>query len=123
MYLVDLHTSSFFFSVGFRVKSSHQIARRVVSTLTAATGLLLFLPFFPIVVLMVRLSSPGPIFFRQTRVGMGGRNFTVYKFRTMRTDAEASGAKWASKDDPRATRIGSLMRKVRLDEVPQLWNV
>ena len=105
------------------MKPSQQIARRIVSTLTAAAGLLLFLPFFPFVVLMVRLSSPGPIFFRQTRVGMGGRNFTVYKFRTMRTDAEAAGAKWASKDDPRATKIGRFMRKIRLDEVPQLWNV
>jgi sugar transferase (PEP-CTERM system associated) len=123
LYLDGLRPSSFIYSEGFRVRPSQQIARRIVSTLTAATGLLLFLPFFPVVVLMVRLSSPGPIFFRQTRVGMGGRNFTVYKFRTMRTDAEASGAKWASKDDPRATRIGSFMRKVRLDEVPQLWNV
>ena len=72
---------------------------------------------------MVRLSSPGPIFFRQTRVGLGGRNFTVYKFRTMRTDAEAAGAKWATKDDPRVTSVGMFMRKTRLDEVPQLWNV
>ena len=123
LYLDGLRPSSFIYSEGFRVKPSQQIARRIVSTLTAAAGLLLFLPFFPFVVLMVRLSSRGPIFFRQTRVGMGGRNFTVYKFRSMRTDAEASGAKWAMKDDPRATKIGSFMRKVRLDEVPQLWNV
>lgn len=123
LYLDGLRPSSFIYSEGFRVRPSQQIARRIVSTLTAAAGLLLFLPFFPFVVLMVRLSSPGPIFFRQTRVGMGGRNFTVFKFRTMRTDAESAGAKWASKDDPRATRIGSFMRKVRLDEVPQLWNV
>lgn len=123
LYLDGLRPSNFIYSEGFRVKPSQQIARRIVSTLTAATGLILFLPFLPFVILAVRLSSPGPIFFRQTRVGMGGRNFTVYKFRTMRTDAEASGAKWASKDDPRATKIGSFMRKVRLDEVPQLWNV
>lgn len=123
LYLDGLRPSNFIYSEGFRVKPSQQIARRIVSTLTAAAGLILFLPFLPFVVLAVRLSSPGPIFFRQTRVGMGGRNFTVVKFRTMRTDAEVSGAKWASKDDPRATRIGSFMRKVRLDEVPQLWNV
>ncbi len=90
---------------------------------TALTGLLLFLPFLPFVILAVRLSSPGPIFFRQTRVGQGGRNFTVYKFRTMRQDAEAAGAKWATKNDPRVTNIGMFMRKTRLDEVPQLWNV
>ena len=123
LYLDGLRPSNFIYSEGFRVKPSQQLARRVVSTLTAAAGLLLFLPLFPFVALAVRLSSPGPIFFRQTRVGMGGRNFTVYKFRTMRTDAEVAGAKWASKDDPRATKIGRFMRKTRLDEVPQLWNV
>jgi sugar transferase (PEP-CTERM system associated) len=123
LYLDGLRPSSFIYSEGFRVRPSQQIARRLVSTLTAAVGLLLFLPLFPIVVLLVRLSSSGPIFFRQTRVGLGGRNFTVYKFRTMRTDAEAAGAKWATKDDPRVTRLGMYMRKTRLDEVPQLWNV
>jgi sugar transferase (PEP-CTERM system associated) len=123
LHLDGLHPSHFIYSEGFRVKPSQQIARRIVSTLTAAFGLLLFLPFFPIVVLLVRLSSPGPIFFRQTRVGLAGKNFTVYKFRTMRTDAEVAGAKWATKDDPRVTRVGMFMRKTRLDEVPQLWNV
>jgi sugar transferase (PEP-CTERM system associated) len=123
LHLDTLRPSTFIYSEGFRVKPSQQIARRIVSTLTAAVGLLLFLPFLPFVVLLVRLSSPGPIFFHQTRVGMGGRNFQVHKFRTMRTDAEASGAKWATKNDPRVTKIGMFMRKTRLDEVPQLWNV
>lgn len=123
LHLDGLHPSSFIYSEGFRVKPSQQITRRIVSTLTAAIGLLLFLPFFPFVVLLVRLSSPGPIFFTQTRVGLGGKNFKVYKFRTMRTDAEVAGAKWATKDDPRVTSIGKFMRKTRLDEVPQLWNV
>ena len=123
MPLDGLRPSNFIYSEGFRVKPSQQIMRRVVSTLAAALGLLLFAPFLPFVMLGVRLSSPGPIFFRQTRVGLGGRNFEVVKFRTMRTDAEASGAKWASKNDPRVTRIGGFMRKTRIDEVPQLWNV
>ncbi|HZY64207.1 MAG TPA: TIGR03013 family XrtA/PEP-CTERM system glycosyltransferase [Edaphobacter sp.] len=123
LYLDGLRPSNFIYSEGFRVRPSQQIARRMVSTLTALIGLLIFLPFFPFVILAVRLSSPGPIFFRQTRVGMGGRNFTVYKFRTMRQDAEASGAKWATKNDPRVTRLGMFMRKTRLDEIPQLWNV
>jgi sugar transferase (PEP-CTERM system associated) len=123
LYLDGLRPSSFIYSEGFKVRPSQQIARRLVSTLTAAAGLLLFLPFFPIIVLLVRLSSPGPIFFRQTRVGLGGETFTVYKFRTMRMDAEVAGAKWATKDDPRVTRVGMFMRKTRLDEVPQLWNV
>lgn len=123
LHLDSLRPSSFIYSEGFRVKPSQQIARRLVSTLTAAFGLLLFLPFFPFVVLLVRLSSSGPIFFRQTRVGLAGQNFTVFKFRTMRTDAEAAGAKWATKNDPRVTKVGMFMRKTRLDEVPQLWNV
>ena len=121
--LDGLRPSNFIYSTGFRIRPSQQITRRLFSTLAAAAGLVLFLPFFPIVVLMVRLSSSGPIFFRQTRVGMGGRPFKVVKFRTMRTDAEAAGAKWATKDDPRVTRVGRFMRKTRLDEVPQLWNV
>jgi sugar transferase (PEP-CTERM system associated) len=123
LYLDSLRPSSFIYSEGFRIKPSQQIARRIVSTTTAMIGLLAFAPFFPFVVLMVRLSSKGPIFFHQTRVGMNGRHFRVHKFRTMRTDAEAAGAKWATKDDPRVTRIGMFMRKTRLDEVPQLWNV
>src|ERR1700721_2417488 len=123
LHLDGLRPSSFFYSEGFRVKPSQQIARRIVSTLTAAIGRLLFLSFFPIVLLLVRLSSPRPIFFKQPRVGLGGKNFSVYKFRTMRTDAEVAGAKWATKDDPRVTGVGRFMRKTRLDEVPQLWNV
>ena len=123
MPLDGLRPSNFIYSQGFRVKPSQQIMRRLVSTLAAALGLLLFAPFLPFVMLAVRLSSPGPIFFKQTRVGLGGRPFEVVKFRTMRTDAEASGAKWASKNDPRVTRIGGFMRKTRIDEVPQLWNV
>jgi exopolysaccharide biosynthesis polyprenyl glycosylphosphotransferase len=95
----------------------------MLSTLAAAVGLLLFLPFFPVVVLAIRLSSKGPIFFRQTRVGLAGKPFQVIKFRTMHTNAEAQGARWAVKNDPRVTRVGMWMRKTRIDEIPQLWNV
>ena len=123
MLLDGLRPSNFIYSQGFRIKPSQQISRRVVSTIAAAVGLLLFAPFLPFVILAVRVSSKGPIFFNQTRVGMGGRPFQVVKFRTMRTDAEAAGAKWASKDDPRVTSVGGFMRKTRIDEVPQLWNV
>lgn len=121
--LDGLRPSHFLFGDGFRIKRSQQFTRRVASTCAAAIGLLLFLPLFPFVVLLVRLSSKGPIFFRQTRVGVGGRHFDVLKFRTMTTDAEANGAKWATKNDPRVTKFGALMRKTRIDEVPQLWNV
>jgi len=121
--LDGLRPSNFLYDEGFRIRPSQQLTRRIASTCAAALGLLLFLPFLPIVVLLVRLSSKGPILFRQTRVGVGGRHFDVLKFRTMFTDAEASGAKWATKNDPRVTKFGMFMRKTRIDEVPQLWNV
>ena len=121
--LDGLRPSNFLYSEGFRIRASQQFTRQIVSICVAAFGLLLFLPFFPFVVLAVKLSSKGPIFFRQTRVGMGGRTFEVVKFRTMFTDAESDGAKWATKNDPRVTRVGMFMRKTRIDEVPQLWNV
>jgi sugar transferase (PEP-CTERM system associated) len=121
--LDGLRPSSFLYSEGFRIRPSQQFTRQVVSLCAAATGLLLFLPFFPFVAAAVMLSSKGPIFFRQKRVGMGGRVFDVVKFRTMFTDAEADGAKWATKNDPRVTKVGMFLRKTRIDEIPQLWNV
>ena len=121
--LDQLRPSSFIYADGFRLRPTQQISRRVASMCVAAVGMILFLPLFPIVVALVRLSSPGPIMFRQTRVGLRNKNFTVLKFRTMIQNAEATGAAWATNDDPRVTRIGRFMRKTRLDEVPQLWNV
>jgi sugar transferase (PEP-CTERM system associated) len=121
--LDGLRPSSFLYSEGFRLKPSQQFARQIVSVSASAVGLLLFAPFFPLVMLLVKLSSPGPIFFKQTRLGAGGRAFEVVKFRTMFTDAEKGGAKWAVKNDPRVTRVGMFLRKTRMDEIPQLWNV
>ena len=121
--LDGLRPSDLLFCEGFRMKPSQQVLLRIASTLVAAIVLILFLPLFPFVVLMVRLSSPGPIFFRQERVGLNGKVFNVYKFRTMVVNAEAEGAQWAQKNDPRVTRVGQFMRKTRVDEVPQLWNV
>ena len=121
--LDGLNPSALIFTHGFNVKASQQIVRRLVSILVSLTGLLLCLPFIPILILAVRLSSPGPIFFKQTRVGLRGRPFSVIKFRTMRQDAEANGAVWATKNDSRVTKLGRFMRMTRLDEIPQLWNV
>jgi sugar transferase (PEP-CTERM system associated) len=121
--LDGLNPSALIFTHGFNVKASQQILRRLVSMLVSLIGLVMCLPFIPFLILAVRLTSPGPIFFRQTRVGLRGRPFTVIKFRTMRQDAEAKGAVWATKNDPRVTSLGRFMRKTRLDEIPQLWNV
>jgi sugar transferase (PEP-CTERM system associated) len=121
--LDGLRPSDFLYAEGFRLRPYQQFTRQIVSILAAAAGLLIFLPFFPFVILAVKLSSKGPIFFRQPRVGMAGRVFDVIKFRTMFTDAEAGGARWATKNDPRVTKVGGFLRKTRIDEVPQLWNV
>jgi lipopolysaccharide/colanic/teichoic acid biosynthesis glycosyltransferase len=83
------------------------------------------LPVIIVVALAVRLTSPGPIVYRQRRVGHHGHVFTIYKFRSMQADAEAkTGAVWAAAGaDPRATHVGRVLRRTRLDELPQLWNV
>jgi sugar transferase (PEP-CTERM system associated) len=121
--LDGLNPSTLIFTHGFNVKATEQLLRRLVSIAVSFIGLVLCLPFIPILILAVRFSSPGPIFFYQTRVGLRGRPFSVIKFRTMRQDAEKNGAVWATKNDTRVTRVGRFMRKTRLDEIPQLWNV
>lgn len=121
--LDGLSPSTLIFAEGFRMNTTLRIFRRLLSLAVALPALVICLPFFPFIILAVRLSSPGPILFSQTRVGLRGHPFTLYKFRTMRTDAEANGAVWAAKNDSRVTRVGRWMRNTRLDEIPQLWNV
>ena len=75
------------------------------------------------VAILIKLDSRGPIFYTQERVGLNGRNFKMFKFRTMRADAEQAGVQWAQKDDPRVTGIGTYLRRFRIDELPQLINV
>jgi len=92
--------------------------------LLAVCGIVMSLPIALLVALAIRLESKGPVFFRQVRIGEKEKKFMLYKFRTMREDAEsATGAVWAQKDDPRVTRLGKYLRKFRLDEIPQLYNV
>ncbi len=120
----NLYPSSLIYSEGFRLGVGSLFVRRCVSLVMAAIALLLCLPLIPIIALAVKLSSKGPVLFRQQRVGQRGEVFTLYKFRTMHQDAEAqTGAVWAGKDDARVTRVGKLLRATRLDEIPQLWNV
>jgi exopolysaccharide biosynthesis polyprenyl glycosylphosphotransferase len=100
-----------------------RLAKRMFDVAVATVGLLITVPLLPFLFLAVRL-SPGPVILRQVRMGEFGQPFTMYKFRTMRSDAEEAGqAVWAQKRDPRVTRAGRLMRATRLDEIPQLWNV
>lgn len=101
----------------------YQAAKRLVDILIGLVGLLVLGLLIPFVALANALTSPGPLFYRQERLGKGGRPFTVIKFRSMVRDAERYGAVWAGKNDPRITPLGRFMRKVRLDEVPQFLNV
>jgi exopolysaccharide biosynthesis polyprenyl glycosylphosphotransferase len=96
----------------------------IYSEVLGIIGTVITLPVMAVVALVVKISSPGPILFRQTRVGLHGELFTLYKFRSMYADAEAhSGAVWATKDDPRITPVGRWLRRLRLDELPQFFNV
>ncbi len=98
--------------------------QQAYSWMLAMMALVVAFPVMVAVAIAVKLSSPGPIFYRQTRVGLNGRNFTLYKFRSMGVNAEkGTGAVWATKNDPRVTPLGRWLRKLRLDELPQLFNV
>jgi exopolysaccharide biosynthesis polyprenyl glycosylphosphotransferase len=117
-------TSAWFMSVlHLYQRPYNRVSKRLFDIGIASVGLVLAAPLFPILALLVR-TTPGPVIFRQGRPGERGRTFTMYKFRTMRTDVELpGGATLAEEDDPRITRVGRMMRKRRLDELPQLWNV
>jgi exopolysaccharide biosynthesis polyprenyl glycosylphosphotransferase len=98
-------------------------SKRASDVLAASVGFLLVLPLLPVIAFLVRW-TPGPIIYRQTRLGEGGRPFTIYKFRTMVADAEAPGQpEWATEGDQRVTPVGRVLRRAHLDEIPQLWNV
>ena len=99
------------------------LGKRAVDIAGAVVGCALLLLSLPVLGPLVRLDTGGPIFFRQERVGLAGRRFQVLKFRTMGPDAERDGPRWAEADDPRASRFGRFLRRSRLDEFPQFWNV
>lgn len=113
------HTGDFFIPD----RGTIAMLKRIVDIFVASIASLILLPLVPLLVFLIKLDSPGPAIFKQTRVGLMGKHFTLYKLRTMRLDAEKDGAQWATQNDPRVTRLGAILRKSRLDEVPQLWNV
>lgn len=112
-------------SEGFSLNTRGSL-RRLKRALDVMISLLLLIPAAPVMLLtalLIRLESPGPVIYTQKRVGLFEKEFTVYKFRSMRTDAEKNGAVWASAHDDRVTRVGRIIRKVRIDELPQIWNI
>ena len=99
------------------------IARNTVHRIVALIGALCSLPIAIVTAVLIKLDSRGPVLYKQERVGKNGGSFTVMKFRSMRTDAEKAGPVWASLDDDRTTRVGKIIRKLRIDEIPQFWNI
>jgi sugar transferase (PEP-CTERM system associated) len=99
------------------------VTRNAVHRFVALIALLLSLPIVLLTSILIKLDSRGPVFYKQERVGETGRSFVLTKFRSMRVDAETDGPVWASKGDERTTRVGRIIRKIRIDEIPQFWNI
>lgn len=102
---------------------AYRFIKRTFDVVSCSCALIILAIPMGIIALKIKSESPGPVIYAQRRVGKGGRIFNVYKFRSMYTDAEARGARWAQGDDPRVTPFGKVMRKTRMDEIPQFWNV
>jgi len=120
----SLAPSFFIFNEGFRKSRILLWFRRVITAIVTAVALVILLPLFLVVGILIKLDSPGPVIYSQIRVGQNGKMIRIYKFRSMRNDAEQNGdAVWAVENDPRVTRIGHFLRKSRMDELPQLYNV
>jgi sugar transferase (PEP-CTERM system associated) len=112
------------FSEGFRTSWARTAAKRAFDVIVAMLVLILTLPITIIAAIVIRIDSPGSIFYRQVRVGANGRAFSILKFRSMRSDAEKDGvARWAQSNDSRVTRVGKFLRRSRIDEIPQIINV
>lgn len=124
IFLTDLSPRWLIFSDGFKRSALARIMKRVIDIIAAGSIVVLTAPLCLLVAMIIKVQDGGPALYRQTRVGQRGALFTLFKFRSMRVDAEAtSGPKWAEHDDPRVTRFGRSIRSLRIDEIPQAWNV
>jgi exopolysaccharide biosynthesis polyprenyl glycosylphosphotransferase len=122
--LVDEITPDWFLFADLKVHCDQRATlKRLLDLTTAAMGLVLTAPVWPLIALAIKLCDGGPVFYSQTRVGQGGQIFKLHKFRTMRIDAENGKSVWACPNDPRVTAVGRFLRRSRLDELPQLYNV
>ena len=101
----------------------YRFVKRAFDIVSCGGALILLAIPMGVIALKIKLESPGPVIYSQRRVGKNGKIFNVYKFRSMYTDAEARGARWAAGDDPRVTPFGKFMREKRIDEIPQFWNI
>jgi sugar transferase (PEP-CTERM system associated) len=119
----SLRPSALIFSTGFRRRLISLVIKRLLDVVVSAMGLVALIPLFVLIAALIRVDSPGPVFYRQVRVGLRGQPYMIWKFRSMRQDAEKSGPRWAQAHDPRVSRVGWWLRKTRIDEFPQLVNV
>lgn len=119
----EIRPSSIIFTRGFLSSPLQDAVKRGFDVFFALLGIVLTFPIMILTAIAIRLDSPGPIFYLQQRVGKDGKDFNVIKFRSMRQDAERKGPQWASENDPRVTRVGRIIRKLRIDELPQFINV
>lgn len=104
-------------------KSVYSKIKRITDVVLGSVGLVIGLPLWPVIAALIRFDSPGPVFYVQDRVGQDGRVFRIAKFRSMIDEAETNGALWAHVNDKRITRVGRVLRRLHLDELPQLLNV
>jgi len=120
-----VHPGRFIFIEGFNQDSMRIVVKRMVDILLSLSIMIFTLPVYPVLIFLIKKESgwKEPVFYSQNRVGQDEKTFTIYKFRSMVVDAEKKGAQWAAKNDTRVTKVGKVMRKTRLDELPQLWNV
>lgn len=121
--LHEIDESWFLFDQPLQARRIYETAKRLMDIAFGLVGSAFVLLAIPVLWLLVRLDDGGPLFFRQERVGLAGRSIHIWKFRSMRVDAEADGPAWASADDDRVTRLGAFLRRSRLDETPQFFNV
>ncbi|MGB0833775.1 MAG: sugar transferase [Psychrobium sp.] len=123
--VVLLHSNYFLHQKAFSILSHKQTKfyKRVIDVSSSVVILIMTLPISLLTMLLIKLESQGPVFFKQKRTGLYNREFDVIKFRSMAVDAEKNGAQWATKNDARVTRVGAFIRKTRIDELPQLLNV
>jgi exopolysaccharide biosynthesis polyprenyl glycosylphosphotransferase len=123
IYVRELKPSQLIFAEGFTARTTTRRLKRILDVILAGIGLLLASPLIVLTILAIKLDSRGPVLYKQVRAGEFGQLFTILKFRSMRVDAEKGGAQFARLNDDRVTRVGKFIRKTRLDELPQLWNV
>jgi sugar transferase (PEP-CTERM system associated) len=120
----QINPSWLIFSAGFQKSFLQKLSKRTIDLLISSTMLILLSPLIVLTAIIIKLDSKGPIFFSQERMGENRKPYMVHKFRSMRSDAEKStGPVWAQENDDRITKIGHFIRKTRIDEIPQLWNI